>query len=388
MEVQAGKNIRSLQMFYLIAFFGTGSIATLLSVYLANIEKLTGTQIGIVLSIGPIMMIFFQPLWGMVSDLTNSPPKVLSATTLLAGFLGLGFLAFHQYSYLVLTAVCVAIFQSAIIPVSDSISVKYAAKVHYNYGNIRLFGSLGFGLAVFIMGRLSEWNPAIIFYSFFCSLCFASLLSFRIPQEKSLPPKAKLLSGLKELLHLKKFIVFLLITFLIFGPNLANNVYFGLFIDRIGGSYSGIGFAFLIAVFSEIPFMRISERWIAKLGLLPVVMLAGIVSCIRWIFYFFEPNLMLVYLSTAIQGFSIGLFIPAGLQYIRNITPKHITVTAITIYSAIGNGLGNWFSTFFGGMIYDKYSVFSVYLFFAFLAVLGVLINLWLMKEEKVNVAG
>lgn len=388
MEVQAGKNIRSLQMFYLIAFFGTGSIATLLSVYLANIEKLTGTQIGIVLSIGPIMMIFFQPLWGMVSDLTNSPPKVLSATTLLAGFLGLGFLTFHQYSYLVLTAVCVAIFQSAIIPVSDSISVKYAAKVHYNYGNIRLFGSLGFGLAVFIMGRLSEWNPAIIFYSFFCALCFASLLSFRIPQEKSLPPKAKLLSGLKELLHLKKFIVFLLITFLIFGPNLANNVYFGLFIDRIGGSYSGIGFAFLIAVFSEIPFMRISERWIAKLGLLPVVMLAGIVSGIRWIFYFFEPNLMLVYLSTAIQGFSIGLFIPAGLQYIRNITPKHITVTAITIYSAIGNGLGNWFSTFFGGMIYDKYSVFSVYLFFAFLAVLGVLINLWLMKEEKVNLAG
>lgn len=376
------KKIRSLQAFYLITFFGAGSTLPLLSVYLANVGELSGSQIGTILSIGPIMMIFFQPLWGMISDFTNAPTKVLSITTFIAGFISFGYMSFHHYFLLLLTAIFLAIFQSAIIPISDSISVKYTAKVHYNYGNIRLYGSLGFGIAVFLMGRLSEVTPNIIFYSFFIAFTISSVLAFSLPNEKT-SKKIKLISGIKELLKLKKFLVFMFVTLLVFGPNLANNFYFGLFVDKLGGSYTGIGFAFLIAVLSEIPFMRLSGKWIHKFGLLPVVTIAAIVSIVRWFFYFFEPNLTLVYASAIFQGLSIGLFIPAGIQYIRDITPKHISATAITVYSAIGNGMGNWFCTFMGGIIYDKYSIFGVYLFFGILTSLGVLLNLRLMKLEK-----
>ncbi|XJZ25794.1 MFS transporter [Bacillota bacterium Lsc_1132] len=384
MEKEIKRKIQSLQIFYLLSFFAVGSLSPLLSVYLSDVEKLNGTQIGTILSIGPIMMIFFQPIWGIVSDVTNAPPKVLTITTFLAGIFGFGFLVFHQYSFFLLTAILVAIFQSAIIPVSDSISIKFATRVRYNYGNIRLFGSLGFGIAVFVMGRLSEFTPAVIFYAFFAALTLSSILALRLPREHA-SEKVKLFAGIKELFLLKKFVAFLLVTFLIFGPNLANNFYFGLFVDEIGGSYTGIGIAFLIAVLSEIPFMRLSGRLIMRWGLLQVASIAGVISLIRWLFYFMEPNLTLVYASAMIQGLSLGLFIPAGLQYVRDITPKHITATAVTIYSAIGNGLGNWFSTFFGGIIYDKISIFGVYLFFAVLAFLGVLLNLWLLNGEKRN---
>ena len=382
MERIERRNIFSLQGFYLLSFFGVGSLFPLLSVYLSEVEKLNGYQIGTILSIGPIVMIFFQPLWGMVSDLTHSPTKVLTFTTFLAGVCGFGYYLFGSYSMFFLTAILVAIFQSAIIPVSDSISLKFSSRLNYNYGNIRLFGSLGFGLAVFIMGKISEFSPAVIFFSFFVSLSIASVLAFRLPKEHT-GEKVKILSGMKDLFKLKKFVVFLFVTFLIFGPNLANNTYFGLFVDDLGGTYTGIGIAFFIAVMSEIPFMRVAGRGINKYGLLPIAAIAGTVSLVRWLFYFMEPSLSLVYASAVIQGFSLGLFIPAGLQYIREITPSHITATAVTMYSAIGNGLGNWFSTFFGGLIYDRYSIFGVYLFFAVLAFLGVLLTLWLIREEK-----
>ncbi|NHM29421.1 MFS transporter [Neobacillus terrae] len=382
MERKERRNIFSLQGFYLLSFFGVGSLYPLLSVYLSEVEKLNGYQIGTILSIGPIVMIFFQPLWGMISDLTHSPTKVLTFTTFLAGVGGFGYYLFGSYSMFFLTAVLVAIFQSAIIPVSDSISLKFSSRLNYNYGNIRLFGSLGFGLAVFIMGKLSEFSPAVIFFSFFVSLSLASILAFRLPKEHT-GENVKIFSGMKDLFKLKKFVIFLFVTFLIFGPNLANNTYFGLFVDDLGGTYTGIGIAFFIAVMSEIPFMRVAGRGINKFGLLPIAAIAGTVSLVRWLFYFMEPSLSLVYASAVIQGFSLGLFIPAGLQYIREITPSHITATAVTIYSAIGNGLGNWFSTFVGGLIYDSYSIFGVYLFFAVLAFLGVLLTLWLIKEEK-----
>ena len=382
-------NIVRLKSFYLFSFFAVGSLTPLLSVYLANEVGLNGIEIGFIMSVGPMVMIFFQPVWGMICDWSGKPAKILALTTVLTGMIGLGYMFFEPYLYLVFVAVILAIFQSAIIPVSDSITLQYTTRIQANYGNIRLYGSLGFGLAVFMMGKMSESfiGPSVIFYVFFLSLLLAAFLALYLPEE---PPKRKpkLLSGLKELLVMKRFIIFLAVTFLIFGPNLANNVYYGLFVEARGGTYTGIGIAFLLAVLSEIPFLRVAGSWIRKFGLLPITLLAGAASLVRWLIYFIEPSLAIVYVSSIIQGFSLGLFIPAGLQYIREVVPVHITVTAVTLYSAIGNGLGNWFCTFFGGFIMDRSGIYMVYLFFGILAVLGLILTVWLMVMEKQKLTG
>jgi MFS transporter, PPP family, 3-phenylpropionic acid transporter len=382
METHVKRNIHSLQGFYLFVFFGIGSLFPLLSVYLSEVEKLNGYQIGLVLSIGPVIMIFFQPFWGMIADMRSRHNRLLTMTTFIAGISALGYIFLDHYFSFIGVAIVMAIFQSAIIPLSDSISLKYTSNVGVNYGNVRLFGSLGFGIAVFLMGKLSEYNPQVIFYSFFITLLMAAALSVKMPRETATKPK-RLLSGMKELFGMKKFFVFLIVTFLIFGPNLANNFYFSLFVEDRGGTYTGIGIAFLIAVLSEIPFMRIAGSWIRKIGLLQVAVIAALVSLIRWIFYFTEPSLSLVYASAVLQGFSIGLFIPAGLQYIREITPPQMTATAVTMYSAIGNGLGSWFFTFVGGIIFEEFNIYAVYLFFGVLSFLGVLLTVWLLKHHK-----
>jgi MFS transporter, PPP family, 3-phenylpropionic acid transporter len=382
MEKQVRRDIYSLQGFYLFVFFGIGSLFPLLSVYLSEIEKLNGYQIGIILSLGPVVMIFFQPFWGMIADMKNLHNRLLTVTTLITGVSALGYLFFEGFFLFILVAIVLAIFQSAIIPLSDSISLKYTSSAGVNYGNVRLFGSLGFGVAVFLMGKLSEWNPQVIFYAFFLTLLIAGAISLKMPREAAGKPNG-LLSGIKDLMGMKRFLVFLAITFMIFGPNLANNFYFSLFVEDRGGTYTGIGIAFLIAVLSEIPFMRAAGSWIHKLGLLQVALIAALVSLIRWLFYFTEPELSLIYASAVIQGFSLGLFIPAGLQYIREITPKHITATAVTIYSAVGNGLGNWFFTFVGGIIFEEFNVYGVYLFFAVLTLVGVLLTAWLLRDHK-----
>ncbi|PLT35046.1 MFS transporter [Bacillus sp. V5-8f] len=384
MEKSIRLNLMRLQGFYLFAFFAMGSLTPLLSVYLKEVEQLDGYQIGTIMSVGPVLMIIFQPLWGMACDWTGKPAKILSIATLLAGVFGLGYLFLHQYLLLVAVAVFLAIFQSAIIPVSDSISLQYTNKIKANYGSLRMFGSLGFGIAVFAMGRLSETNigPTVIFYAFFLALALAAMLALKLPQERQ-DSNGRITQGIKELFTIKRFLIFLAVTFLIFGPNLANNVYYGLFVEARGGTYTGIGIAFLLAVLSEIPFMRIAAGWISKLGLLPITLVAGVASMVRWIFYFTEPELGIIYVTSVIQGFSLGLFIPAGLQYIRRIIPAHIIVTAVTVYSAIGNGLGNWFSTFTAGIVMDKNGIYSVYLFLGILSFIGVLLTFWLIRLEK-----
>lgn len=387
MDKQITRNLLQFKGFYLFSFFAVGSLTPLLSVYLSEVEKMNGYQIGTIMSAGPIAMMIMQPIWGMVCDWSGKPAKILSLTTLLAGVLALGYLFIHDYQWLVIIAIILAVFQSAIIPVSDGISLQYATRVKANYGNLRLYGSLGFALAVFIMGRLAETTIglSIIFYSFFITLVISAYLALRLPEEPQSMAKPNLIFGVKELLSIKRFLVFLTITFLIFGPNLANNVYYGLFIEDRGGTYTGIGIAFLLAVLSEIPFMRAAGSWVKKIGLLPIVLIAAFSSLLRWALYYFEPSLNLVYFTSVMQGLSIGLFVPAGLQYLRKIVPVHIMVTAITFYSAIGNGLGNWFSTFTAGIIMEKADIYTVYLFFAVLSLFGVILTLWLIWLERKN---
>lgn len=387
MDKQITRNLLQFKGFYLFSFFAVGSLTPLLSVYLSEVEKMNGYQIGTIMSAGPIAMMIMQPIWGMVCDWSGKPAKILSLTTLLAGVLALGYLFIHDYQWLVIIAIILAVFQSAIIPVSDGISLQYATRVKANYGNLRLYGSLGFALAVFIMGRLAETTIglSIIFYSFFITLVISAYLALRLPEEPQSMAKPNLIFGVKELLSIKRFLVFLAITFLIFGPNLANNVYYGLFIEDRGGTYTGIGIAFLLAVLSEIPFMRAAGSWVNKIGLLPIVLIAAFSSLLRWALYYFEPSLNLVYFTSVMQGLSIGLFVPAGLQYLRKIVPVHIMVTAITFYSAIGNGLGNWFSTFTAGIIMEKADIYTVYLFFAVLSLFGVILTLWLIWLERKN---
>ncbi|WNB92530.1 MFS transporter [Bacillus sp. NEB1478] len=378
------RQIMTLQGFYLFAFFGVGSLFPLLSVYLSKVENLNGSQIGLIMSLGPIIMIFLQPIWGMICDYTQEPTKVLTITVLFTGVAGIGYLVFDQLNWFIATAIAIAIFQSAIIPVSDSITLKYTGKINYSYGNIRLFGSLGFGLAVFVMGKLSESNlgPKVIFYSFLLALLVASVLSWLAPKERQIS-KVNLREGVKKLFIYKKYILFLAITFMIFAPNLSNNTYFGLLVEDSGGRYAGIGIAFMLAVCMEIPFMRMSGRWIQRYGILSVILLAGIASLGRWILYYFEPNMTIIYLSTVIQGFSVGLFIPAGLQYIKQIAPLNMEATAVTFYAAVGNGIGNWFCTFIGGYLYEFYSINVVYLFFSGLAFIGVILTIILIQSEN-----
>jgi MFS transporter, PPP family, 3-phenylpropionic acid transporter len=372
-------------LFYFFVFFGFGSLFPLLSVYLKDVVGLTGSQIGIVMSISPVVMIIVQPIWGMVSDATRKPIVILTTSLIFAAFFGLIFSFLENYYFIILISVLLAIVQSAVVPLSDSVAMNYVQRTNIEYGSIRLWGAIGFAVAALVVGWLSETvHLKMIFYSFAIVFCISAFMALQLPKESdSLHVSIK--DGLLKLKKVPQYFLFLVCTFLILGPILANNIYFGIFVDELGGGLAGVGLAFLLGAGSEAPFMKAVGHYIQKLGIHKVLCLAALVSALRWGLYVFEPPLWAVYATIFMQGFSIGLFIPASLQYVREITPKSVGATAISLYSAIGNGLGNWFCTFIGGMILEAFRVVGVYMFFTACTVIGMslLLLIPIMNDRK-----
>lgn len=372
-----------MRAFYFFTFVAFGSLSPLLTVYLQNEVNLTGSQIGVIMSIGPIVMLISQPLWGMLSDYTRQPRKLLSISAVLTGLIGALYLFGNHYLYFIFIASILAIFQSAIVPLSDSIAVSYVRERKIDYGNIRLWGALGFAIAVWVMGSLSDrFGLTLIFYCYAIALILSGILAQGMPNE-SQQTKVEIKKGLKELIKIPRFLIFLLVTFLIYGPILANNFYFGIFIQFAGGSLAGVGFAFLLAAGSEVPFMRWAGTFIEKLGVVKVLFLASVISCLRWFFYATDPAPFLIYATTIAQGFSIGLFIPAALQYVSDIAPRHVRASAISIYSAVGNGLGAWFFTYIAGILIDFKNILFVYLFYGVMSLIGACLMLAMMRWKN-----
>ncbi|WP_280769978.1 MFS transporter [Salipaludibacillus daqingensis] len=373
----------NMKVFYFLAYFGFGGLFPLLTVYLQNDIQLSGSQIGMITSIGPIVMLLTQPVWGILSDYTKRPRMLLTFSVIGAGSMGFTYLFAEEYFVLVSIAAGLAVFQSAIIPLSDSMAMNYVFKNGGDYGNIRLWGAVGFALAVWFMGMLSDWmGLTVIFYAFAFVLFLSAIFSAGMPKE-SVMEKVDIRGGMKKLVKVPGFLVFLLVTFLVFGPIMANNFYFGLLIQFSGGSLAGVGFAFLLAAGSEVPFMRWAGDWIRKRGILVILFVAALASGIRWLFYFTGPTPEFIYMTTVIQGFSIGLFVPAALQYVTELAPKEVKATAVAIYSAVGNGLGAWFFSISAGVIMEWYSILSVYLFYGVLSLVGAFLTLWMIKSKK-----
>ncbi|MFZ3589381.1 MFS transporter [Bacillus sp. DJP31] len=371
--------------FYFLIFYGIGSLYPLLTVYLDKDIGLTGSQIGTIMSISPVVMIIVQPLWGILSDWTGKPKLLLTIAIVLTSLMAFLFSLSGAYITLFIVASLIAVAQSAITPLSDSIALNYVHKVKGNYGSLRLWGAIGFAIAVIVAGRLAEYfGLSIIFYLFAFVLLLSTFFAWRLPQE-SQSVRTNIFTGISALGKRPRFLLFLMTTFLVFGPVYANNFYFGLFIIDIGGTLTGVGIAFLLAAGSEAPFMQFALRIIQKLGMLKVLLMAALISAIRWIFYYFEPSLYLVYATTIAQGFSVGLFIPAALQYVKDISPKEVHVTAISIYSAVGNGLGSWFCTYVGGLILQWYSIQEVYLFYGLLTSLGMVTLLIVARIDYIK---
>lgn len=378
------KGIHSVfKSYYFFVFFAFGALFPLLAVYLNVETDLSGTEIGLVMSISPIVMLFVQPIWGMISDKTQKPRQILIVSLICTSLIAVYFSIVEQYLWIIIAATVLAVFQAAIVPISDSITLGVVQRVGGNYGSLRLWGAIGFAFAVFVVGFLSEqFSIYIIFYGFSVALLVAAWFTKRMPEETEVI-HVNLFTGLSELSKLPKFMMFLITTFLVFGPIYANNFYFGILIQEIGGTLTGIGIAFLFAAGSEAPFMKFASKAIEKYGMLPILLFSATIAGFRWFIYAFEPTLLIVYLTTIMQGLSIGLFIPAALQYIRDITPTTMRATAVSLYSAIGNGLGTWFCSFVGGMILEYFNVFSLYLFYGGLTMLGVLVLFIIYMQDR-----
>ena len=140
---------------YFFMFAGMGIFFPFLNVYYKSIG-LSGTQIGLIITLGPLIAIFAGPMWGLLVDRLGRLRLILVIIILgsIISVLGLGMVK-SFVSILVLVAV-LNLFGCAIQPMVDSYNLSLLGEHRERYSEQRLWGTFGFLATSLFSGSLFE----------------------------------------------------------------------------------------------------------------------------------------------------------------------------------------------------------------------------------------
>lgn len=241
---------------------------------------------------------------------------------------------------------------------------------------IRAMGALGYAAAVFVAGKYAAARGlSEIFYIYAAAFLIAAWLI----KGESEPPYYKEGSekvGIGELFRNKSFVKLLVCVFFLMGTNVANSTYFGYLFREQGGDVAGIGLAFLLMAGSEAPFMALTPKLSAKLGTEKMILIAMILTVVRFGFYATGPDYKVLLMTFFLQGMTNGIILVEVVKCFGNIVEKRLAGMAISVYYAIGNSLSVILCSFAGGAILDIAGAKAVYLFFAIFNSVAVILYL------------
>lgn len=364
---------------YFFQFAALGAFLPLFAVYLKSIG-MSGTQIGVLTALGSLLTVISAPFWGYVADRTNKHQLIY--LLLLSSCIITAFLIPTAKSFIPLFIILIFFHfgLSAINPLLDGITLNTPVA----FGKVRLWGSIGFGVASLLVGYLANATSlSSIFYIYMAATFITGLLllTISVSIDNHQPIHSR---DFKLLFTNKSFMLFLLLVFLIGSTIGGHNVYFGLLFEETGGNLALIGLAFLLFTFSEAPFMHLTSKWVETYGVMNILLTSAILLTIRWFFYGLGLSPTILLITFFSQGLAYALFLIGTAQYIKQYVSNHIRTTAMTLFSAVGFGVGGIFINYFSGLLYDQLNAKSIYLLYSGLCAFAVFVVIRLKKSHGI----
>lgn len=363
---------------YFFLYCPLGIIAPLIGQYLSSIG-FTGTQVGMITSLGTGVAIFATLLWGRIY--ANSHQKRIVLVIMCLASATIGVVSTTTTIFLLYAAIygMLYFFQGPLHGLADAFVISKSN----NFSAIRALGAAGYAVAVFVAGEYAEIHGLKgIFYMY--AVAFVVTAGFILMESE--PPfhkdeEKKVSIG--EVFRNKKFVKLLICSFFLMGTNITNSTYFGYLFREQGGDVAGIGLAFLLMAGSEAPFMALTPIMSKRFGSEKLLLIGMALTAIRFGFYATGPSHTVLLGTFFLQGITNGIILVELVKAFGSVVEERLSSMSISIYYAIGNSMSVILCNLIGGIILDAQGPQAVYMFCFVFNAIAVLLYVLLGLHKK-----
>lgn len=349
-------------LFYLFFFAGVGVYVPFLALYLQRLGLSAG-EIGVVMTVSPIVALLTQPFWGLVSDWLGDRRKTMMVMIAGTAAASLAIPLMRSTWSLALMMGVMAFFTGALVPVGDSLALEQANRQGRSYASYRLWGSGGFALCALIAGWVFTridlvWS--FVIYPLFLVMTALSVWRSVGPAPRN-PAWRSGWAGVAALRSATGLWIFIAIAFLFSITTTAQNAFFTLYLRALNAGEAAVGIAWTISALVEIPIFAVIGPYIRRHGpFWPIVAGFGIFAVRFWL-YSVAGSPEQVYGIQIIAGLGFAVFQSAVVVMLGQLSPPGLQATGQTLYAAVSVSLGAIVGNLLGGLVIDLYGVIRFY---------------------------
>jgi PPP family 3-phenylpropionic acid transporter len=370
------------------------------SLYLRENAGLSGTQLGLVLAVPPLIGMVAQPFWGQVADRTGARSRVLAFLSLgtAAGYLALGYA--DDFQTIMLATAALSVTGTALFPMMMSVSLAILRDAgRHAFGRVRAWGTAGFFLLVvgfpWILSRyragygLEAATPAVsqpgleVMFPVTAALVIAAaLIALFLPQQGVVGMRAGR-GDWRELLRNSAFLRFLCFAlvahFLLHGPMW----FFPLFVRSRGGDLEMIRGMWILMLIVEIPLVFSTGSGLKRLGARGLLTVGVLVGGLRWLLCAIVTDTHLLFAVQALHGVTVvGLNLGSPL-YLDTVAPEKLRSTAQGILSMVSLGIAGISSNTAAGWLVDQGGTDLLYLICGIGSLILAVLAGWILPAPK-----
>ncbi len=370
--------------FYLFYFASLGALIPYWSLYLRQLD-FSAQDIGTLMAMVMATKIISPNIWGWVADHTGQRMRIVRVGCLLAMICFAGVFLDSRYWWLALVMLAFSFFWNATLPQFEATTFNYLGKHSHRYSAIRLWGSIGFIIAVAVLGPVLDTQGAailpVILIVLFAGIWLSSLL---VPEQSShhLPLTHE---PMLKVLRRPEVLSLLVVCFLVQASHGPYYTFYTLYLEDHGYTRTVIGQLWALGVLAEVGVFMLMHRWVPRFGLRRLLLISLGLTVLRWVLIGQFPELAAVIIFAQIlHAASFGVYHAVAIQLIHRYFTGRNQGRGQALYSSVSFGAGGAMGSFVSGLGWDTFGPANVYWLAALMALLALFIaGVWIRPAQK-----
>lgn len=349
--------------FYFVYYVAVGAFVPYWPLYLHSLGY-TPAQIGAALATTGLVRVMAPVGWGWLMDRSGRRmPWIVGGMALSALFFGaVPFVS--SFGALIALHAIYPWFWNVALPAFDVVTLNHLARTGAEYARIRLWGSIGFILAVATLGPiLDRTGVGPVPWVVVAAMLGMVWLGLRVPDVQDLRPHDAALGGFVARAKQPAVIALFAACFL---AQLSFAPYYGFFslhLEQHDYSRSVIGALWALGVVAEVIVFLYTGRIIRRWGARPVLIVTLMSTALRWLLLgLFVDVAALLVLSQVLHFLSFAVYHAVTVHYVHELFPGRLQGRGQALLAAVSFGLGGSVGSLITGAAWDSIGARAVYL--------------------------
>jgi PPP family 3-phenylpropionic acid transporter len=346
-------------------FFYFSTLAVLVPFWGLYLQDLgySALQIGALLAIPTVTRLIAPNLWGWLADHTHDANRVarLANWLAIAGFALVFFASGFWTMALAMSAF--TFFWNATLPQMEAAALNHLAPHYERYGQVRLWGSLGFVVLVFVLGpAVDAWGTGLVPGVTLGTLA-ATLLASYLFRTPVVPRPPAVRGAFKEVLNRPGVMAFLGAALLMQFSHAPYYSFFSIYLEGLGYTKTATGLYWIFGTTCEVLLFLVMHRVLRRVEPLPVMTWCMMAAALRWLLTaFFATRPVMLAATQALHAVTFGAFHVSAMQIVHRLFTGRTQFRGQAVYNSMAYGAGIALGSLAAGFAWDSLGPQTVYI--------------------------